>query len=722
MFSLSEMNKILNKIILLAFVGALPLGIAAQQTSSFVFSGKVKDSKGIAGVVVNNGRSFVQTNSQGEWSLPTDTNVCKFVSISTPSAYVLPCRKSLAKDFYIRVDQLVKDDSRHDFVLEKRKKPSDKFYYIAISDPQVKNEHDMNRWKQESIRDLKAYVDTLSRQREVVANTLGDLVFDSMNLYGEYAASFDGIRMTTFQCIGNHDFDKRYQDLHNMALGTPVYGEQYYHRFFGPVNYSYNIGKVHVVTLKNINYVGHKKYIEAITDADLDWLKRDLSFIPKGSLVILNMHAAVWNSIENEGNVRNAGDLADVLKDYQVHVLTGHTHYFQNNAVDAQLMEHNIGAACGAWWKSQVNRCGAPNGYLVMDVDGTQLKWHYKSTGHGMDYQMRVYGKGEMLSQPQYVVANVWDWDPACKMEWLQDGKPMGMMEKFTDVDEVYAVSKKHQPGLTVTGHLFRALPSSGAKSITVVFTNRFGEKYEQTVMIANPKVQTRIVAHRGYWDTEGSAQNSIASLRKAADAKVYGSECDVHITADSVIIVNHDPKINNLVIADSKYADLKTQLLKNGEEVSTLEQYLNELKKHPAIQLILEIKRQPLQQDEDRLTRKTVEMVNRMGLAKQVEYISFSSAACALVRQLDANAIVYYVNGNFTPAEVKKLGYQGIDYNYKILFKHPEWIREAHELGLKVNGWTPEDDAITRKLIEMNVDFITTNKPVETQKLAKSL
>ena len=89
------MNKILNKIILLAFVGAMPLGIAAQQTSSFVFSGKVKDSKGkgIAGVVVNNGRSFVQTNSQGEWSLPTDTNVCKFVSISTPAAYVLPCRK-----------------------------------------------------------------------------------------------------------------------------------------------------------------------------------------------------------------------------------------------------------------------------------------------------------------------------------------------------------------------------------------------------------------------------------------------------------------------------------------------------------------------------------------------------------------------------------------------------------------------------------------------------
>ena len=49
------MNKNLSKILLLASIGAMPLGMAAQQASSFVFSGKVKDikGKGIAGVVVN---------------------------------------------------------------------------------------------------------------------------------------------------------------------------------------------------------------------------------------------------------------------------------------------------------------------------------------------------------------------------------------------------------------------------------------------------------------------------------------------------------------------------------------------------------------------------------------------------------------------------------------------------------------------------------------------
>lgn len=45
------MNKNLSKILLLASIGAMPLGMAAQQASSFVFSGKVKDikGKGIAG-------------------------------------------------------------------------------------------------------------------------------------------------------------------------------------------------------------------------------------------------------------------------------------------------------------------------------------------------------------------------------------------------------------------------------------------------------------------------------------------------------------------------------------------------------------------------------------------------------------------------------------------------------------------------------------------------
>ena len=38
---------------------------------------------------------------------------------------------------------------------------------------------------------------------------------------------------------------------------------------------------------------------------------------------------------------------------------------------------------------------------------------------------------------------------------------------------------------------------------------------------------QTQIIAHRGFWKTSGSAQNSISALIKADSIAVYGSEMD---------------------------------------------------------------------------------------------------------------------------------------------------------------------------------------------------
>lgn len=472
------------KILASALVVLFSAGASAQK-NVFKFSGTVKDSdgKGIANVVVNNGVDFTSTDKNGKWALTTDTNVCKFVSISTPAGYVLPQQDGIAHGFYARVDKLV-DGKGGDFVLEKRKDASDKFYYISISDPQVRTDGDMDRWRNETVEDLKPVIDSLKRTGEVIGMALGDIVFDNMGLYDDYVASVSNLGMTMFQCIGNHDFEKKYQDLHNMPLGSPVYGEMYYHRYFGPTDYSFNIGKAHFVTLKDINYVGGKRYVEALTGAQIDWLKKDLSYVPKGALVILNMHAAGWNTIENDGNVRNSKELAEVLKGYNVHVFTGHTHFLQNCVVNDNLYEHNIGAACGAWWSGWVNRCGTPNGYMIVDVDGNDVKWRYKATRSNVGRQMTVYGKGDFRKQEDFVVANVWDWDKDCKVEWTQDGKPMGKMEQFTGIDEKYVSGLKKGKEGTLTEHLFRARPTDGAKEVKIVFTNRFGDKFEETVKL----------------------------------------------------------------------------------------------------------------------------------------------------------------------------------------------------------------------------------------------
>ena len=456
----------------------------AQQTR-FQVKGQVLDTKGhgIQNVVVNDGVHFTVTDASGNWTIDTDTLYSKFVSISTPSAYKLPQRDGLAI-FYKPMRDVVKT-SNNKFILERRKKPCTSFSYIAISDPQVLNEDEMNRWRNETVRDLQHVTDSLDKQREVVGMTLGDLVFDNMPLYNEYKQSCKNLGLTMFQTIGNHDFDKKYQDLHNMRIGAPIYAEHFYNQYFGPTDYSFNIGDIHVITMKNINYVGHKKYIEAVTDEQLAWLEHDLSYVPKGSTVFINMHAAGWNKYNNSGNFKGASDVAELLKDYKVHFFCGHTHYFQNIVVNPNFFQHNIGAACGAWWAGNLSVCGAPNGYLVVDVNGIDVKWHFKPTGGSFSEQFRVYMPGKFRTQPGMVVANVWDWDPDCKVTYSIDGVEKGNMEQFADIDDDYIyqqnrIGKKVTPE-RLTGHLFRCTPDKGAKKITIMFTNRFGEKYSRT-------------------------------------------------------------------------------------------------------------------------------------------------------------------------------------------------------------------------------------------------
>lgn len=91
-------------------------------------------------------------------------------------------------------------------------------------------------------------------------------------------------------------------------------------------------------------------------------------------------------------------------------------------------------------------------------------------------------------------------------------------------------------------------------------------------VLMAVPvsaKRKTKVIAHRGYWKTEGAAQNSIRSLERANEIKVYGSEFDVHLTADNVPVVYHDRKIEGKDIQTASYAELKDLKLSNGGNAS---------------------------------------------------------------------------------------------------------------------------------------------------------
>lgn len=231
---------------------------------------------------------------------------------------------------------------------------------------------------------------------------------------------------------------------------------------------------------------------------------------------------------------------------------------------------------------------------------------------------------------------------------------------------------------------------------------------------------QTKVIAHRGYWDCEGSAQNSITALNKAHEVGVYGSEFDVSITADGIPVVNHDDSIQGFCIETSLYEEIKDLKLKNGETLPTLEDYLIQGKQNKGTQLILEIKPHKRVVNEDRAVTAILALVQKYQLEDQVEYISFSMNICKeLIRRAPA-AQVAYLRGEVSPADLKVLGFTGLDYHYKVFEKNPTWIQEAKDAGLTVNVWTVDDPTVMQSLVEQNVDFITTDKPEELKEIIR--
>ncbi|MDD7251132.1 MAG: glycerophosphodiester phosphodiesterase family protein [Prevotellaceae bacterium] len=231
----------------------------------------------------------------------------------------------------------------------------------------------------------------------------------------------------------------------------------------------------------------------------------------------------------------------------------------------------------------------------------------------------------------------------------------------------------------------------------------------------------TEVIAHRGYWKTAGSAQNSLTSLRKANQIGCYGSECDVWISTDGTIFVNHDRKFKGVEIQKSTAKECKAVILDNGEHMPTLKQYLKVAKKQPG-QLIIEIK---THKDPARLTAcidGTLKLVKKAKMEQKVTYIAFSyDATLQLIKKAPKGTEVYYLNGDKSPQELKAIGCAGPDYEQKVFMqKHPEWFDEFHKLGMKINVWTVDDPQVIEYYVKRGADYITTNVPELVQKTIK--
>ncbi len=234
--------------------------------------------------------------------------------------------------------------------------------------------------------------------------------------------------------------------------------------------------------------------------------------------------------------------------------------------------------------------------------------------------------------------------------------------------------------------------------------------------------IKNRVIAHRGAWKNTGASENSISALQHAIRLGCQGSEFDIHMSADSVLVVNHDPAIQGIKIDAAQSSQLLSLKLSNGENMPTLEAYIREGLKQNNTKLILEIKPTLNRERAVALTKRVAELVKRMKAQAWTDYISFDYAICQELIRLDPYARVAYLNGDKSPEALAADKLWGLDYHFNVFKKNGNWIPEAKQKGLTINAWTVNEPEMLKWFLDKKIDFITTNEPELLLKMVKEI
>lgn len=230
----------------------------------------------------------------------------------------------------------------------------------------------------------------------------------------------------------------------------------------------------------------------------------------------------------------------------------------------------------------------------------------------------------------------------------------------------------------------------------------------------ANAQSFSGVVAHRaGVWNDASLPENSIASLNKCASIGVNVIEIDVHLTKDSVVVVNHDHDFQGMDIATNDFRQLKNHAkLSNGESLSTLEEYIQEIQKHPDLKLWIDIKRSKVGMAWDvRAGEYVAKAILKTNSSAISEVIAPMFLTMVKIKMLAPQVKLHYIGTNYHAEALKELDFAGINLQYKRYHQEFEMSSIA-AAGLKIGAYVVDDPAIMQDLLDKKVDYITTNKP----------
>ncbi len=450
--------------------------------------------KPCTGVTVSDGYSCVQTDSRGFYQMKRHEGA-RYVFYATPS----DCKARPTQFF-----QKLNTAKEYDFTLTRQTSSESHFALIAMGDPQVTNNSQLARFKDETLTDLQQTVASLNLPTCGIA--LGDIVNDKPDMMGSMRSVLSSTDTPFFSTIGNHD------KVRQTDVTTPRTTDNY-ERAFGPLNYSFNRGQVHFICLDDVVFSNSEDYATGISDDQIAWMKADLQSVPKDRLVIVYYHIPLRDS-----NAPGRAAMLSLLKDYpNVKLMCGHTHYLQNYQVKEpiQTEERIHGTACGAWWHSVICTDGTPNGYAVYEIQGNKIiNQYYKPTRYDKSFQIRLfhgnaffggqYGTYSYGLPSDYVVANVFNYDPQWHVSVYENGKYSGEMTS--------ALSYFKQDAWAVGLHL--GVLNRDEKNYGVTCYHDFVYK------LKNPKAKVKVEAVDEY----GNTYTQEAFTTSLAEAESYGS------------------------------------------------------------------------------------------------------------------------------------------------------------------------------------------------------
>ncbi|WP_416975546.1 glycerophosphodiester phosphodiesterase [Streptomyces sp. 4F14] len=211
-------------------------------------------------------------------------------------------------------------------------------------------------------------------------------------------------------------------------------------------------------------------------------------------------------------------------------------------------------------------------------------------------------------------------------------------------------------------------------------------------------------VAHRG--DPYRFRENTLDSLRSALTRGADAVEIDVRLTRDGVPVLLHDETLKRLWEIDRPLGSLSAAEVRGMTEggVPTL---VEALAATDGARVMVDL---PGTRDV-RVARRIVDAVREAGAAERVYYCADARAMLA-VRGADASAEIALTHTSLAPIRPTLLAAIRPRWlNYRFSLVDRSLAERVHRDGHLLSVWTPDTPRSLRRLIDLGVDSITTNR-----------